>query len=111
MLKTTSICALLTATQGQATSEGCMHFTEGANESSSSERLVEMRSRVESMLALREKGIDALFSSLDSVLPQLVASGMSPILQFKPCKRLIPPNHLFERSVIGKAARQLCMEL
>ncbi len=77
-----------------STSEGCVHFTEGANESSSSERLVEMRSRVESMLALREKGIDALFSSLDSILPQLVASGISPIPQSKPCRWLVPPNHL-----------------
>ena len=49
---------------------------EGAQNKAASERLVDMRSRVESMLALREKGIDSLFSTLDSILPPLVASGM-----------------------------------
>jgi hypothetical protein len=43
-----------------------------------SEQLTDMRSRVESMLALREKGVDALFSLLDSTLPPLVASGTEP---------------------------------
>lgn len=43
-----------------------------------SERLTDLRSRVESMLALREKGVDALFSLLDSTLPPLVASGTEP---------------------------------
>lgn len=32
---------------------------------------------MESMLALREKGIDSLFSTLDSILPPLVASGLA----------------------------------
>ena len=36
-----------------------------------------MKSRAESMLALREKGIDAVFSLLDGLLPPLVASGAS----------------------------------
>ena len=43
-----------------------------------SEQLTDLRSRVESMLALREKGVDALFSLLDSTLPPLVASGTEP---------------------------------
>ena len=41
------------------------------------ERLTDMKSRAESMLALREKGIDAVFSLLDGLLPPLVASGAS----------------------------------
>ncbi len=51
-------------------------FAEGAQNKAASQRLVDMRSRVESMLVLRDKGIDSLFSTLDSVLPPLVASGM-----------------------------------
>ena len=52
-------------------------FAEGAQNKAASERLVDMRSRIESMLALREKGIDSLFSTLDSILPPLVASGLA----------------------------------
>ena len=51
------------------------HSAEGSKDTGASERLIEMKSRVESMVALRERGIDALFSLLDSLLPPLVASG------------------------------------
>ena len=49
----------------------------GAKSGKNGERLTDMKSRAKSMLALREKGIDAVFSLLDGLLPPLVASGAS----------------------------------
>ena len=49
--------------------------------------LVDVRGRVEAMMLLREKGIGALITCLDGILPPLVAAGVKPAFQPSPtCK-------------------------
>lgn len=63
--------------------------------------LVDVKGRVEAMMLLREKGIGALITCLDGILPPLVAAGAKPAIALTDLQVLVFVNFCMPACSLG----------